>query len=206
MSGNGPTGEGIAAPTNQWNTALYDDRHSFVWKYGAEVLELLAPQSGERILDLGCGTGHLTSAIAASGAEVIGFDAAMTMVEQARALYPAISFVQADAANFDFGEPFDAVFSNATLHWVTRAGEAASCIAAALRPGGRFVAELGGRGNTKAVLAAISGARQAAGFSSGIERSPWYYPSVAEYAALLEERGLAVTSARLFDRPTPLEP
>src|SRR2546426_4473659 len=93
--------------TNKWDTTLYDQQHSFVWRYGADLLELLAPRPGERILDLGAGTGHLTAQIAAAGAEVIGLDAAPSMVEQARNNYPNLEFVQADAVEFEFTEPFD---------------------------------------------------------------------------------------------------
>src|SRR5437868_5307298 len=92
-----------------WNPALYDGKHSFVWKYGASLLELLAPQPGERILDLGCGTGHLTAQIAEAGAEVIGIDAAAAMIEEARRAYPSLRFEIMDARDFTFAEPFDAI-------------------------------------------------------------------------------------------------
>jgi trans-aconitate methyltransferase len=186
-----------------WNPALYDDKHSFVWKYGASLLELLAPQAGERILDLGCGTGHLTAQIAEAGAEVIGIDTAVAMIEQARKAYPQLRFEIMDARNFTFAEPFDAVFSNAVLHWVKRAGEVIACVRRALKPGGRFVAEFGGRGNVRQIAAALESVFVELGYGSF--ESPWYYPSVAEYASLLEQNGLEVTYATLFDRPTPLE-
>src|SRR5262245_60885274 len=101
-----------------WDAALYDGKHSFVWKPGASLLDLLAPQSGERILDLGCGTGHLTARIAETGALVIGLDRSEAMIEQARRLHPRLHFEVADARQFTFREPFDGVFSNAALHWV----------------------------------------------------------------------------------------
>ena len=204
-----------------WNAAQYDDQHSFVWKYGEDVLKLLAPQAGERVLDLGSGTGHLTAGIAAAGADVVGLDASPEMVAQARANHPTLQFVLGDAADFAFpplalspkatrgGESsvagFDAVFSNATLHWVTRAADAAACIARALKPGGRLVAELGGKGNIAAIVEAIAAARADGGFPSRPAEGIWYFPSVGEYAALLEQHGLSVTFAHLFDRPTPLE-
>jgi trans-aconitate 2-methyltransferase len=189
--------------TQTWNTKLYDQKHAFVYQLGKGVLELLAPQKGERILDLGSGTGHLTNQIAESGSEVIGLDNSLEMVAAAREEYPHIDFVHADASNFRLHAPFDAVFSNATLHWVTQAEQAASCIANALKPGGRFVAEFGGKGNMRHVTEAV---RDAIKTTTGQEvHHTWYFPSVSEYATLLERHGLEVRSAWLFSRPTPLE-
>ena len=193
-------------PSQSWDSTLYDDKHAFVWHYGAELLELLAPRPGERILDLGSGTGHLAARIAAAGADVTAVDASGAMLKQARRNYPALRFELADAADFRFDAPFDAVFSNATLHWVRRAEAAVACISRALKPGGRFVAEFGGSGNVAGVVAAIHAAREAAGLDAGYDLNPWYNPSVAGYAGLLEKQGLAVTYARLFDRPTRLDP
>ena len=101
-----------------WDATRYQDQHSFVWRFGANLVESLNPQPGERILDLGCGTGQLTAEIARSGATVTGLDSSLEMLVQARKNYPDMKFVQGDAASFCFPEPFDAVFSNAVLHWV----------------------------------------------------------------------------------------
>jgi trans-aconitate 2-methyltransferase len=191
------------APKPTWNAELYDSSHSFVWKYGASLIELLSPQPGERILDLGCGTGHLTARIAETPTEVVGFDSSAEMVEQARRAYPALQFEVADARDFDFGTGFDAVFSNAVLHWVKEPAAAIQCIHAALRPGGRFVAEFGGHGNTCQMVEALL--RQAANFGAADYQTPWYYPGIAEYSGLLENHGFEVTYANLFERPTPLE-
>ncbi len=199
------TEHGRASSTKTWDAALYDDKHSFVWKYGAGVLELLTPQPGERILDLGCGTGHLTAQIAAAGADVIGIDKSAAMLEEARKQYPYLRFEQADATDFAFDAPFDAVFSNAVLHWVLDAERAVACIARALKPGGRFVAEFGGKGNMKPLIDVVSQALEALGYRQNGPTSFWYFPSVGEYATLLERQGLEVASAQLFDRPTPLE-
>jgi trans-aconitate methyltransferase len=186
---------------NAWDASLYQDQHSFVWRYGANLLELLAPQPGERILDVGCGTGQLTADIARSGARVTGLDSSADMVAGAHKNYPELTFVLGNAAGFDFAEPFDAVFSNAALHWVKDADGAVASIARALRPGGRFVAELGGKGNIATVQAAL---RAVLGPIAD-EQSPWYYPSIGEYAPILERHGLEVRNASLFDRPTPLQ-
>jgi trans-aconitate methyltransferase len=186
-----------------WDTKLYDDKHSFVWKHGAALLNVLAPRPGERILDLGCGTGHLTARIAAAGADVIGIDSSPAMVEEASRLYPNIHFQVADGRQFAFPEAFDAVFSNAVLHWIREPEKTAACIRQALRPGGCFVAEFGGRGNVRAIVAALQSTALEVGGS--VWEHPWYYPGIGEYTALLERAGLEVTDASLFDRPTPLE-
>lgn len=180
-----------------WNAAAYQNQHSYVWQHGESLLALLDPQAGERILDLGCGTGQLTEKIAASGAAATGLDSDPAMITQAQTNYPDITFRVADAANFQLSEPVDAVFSNAALHWVTQAEPAARCITAALKPGGRFVAEFGGKGNVQTILMALEKV-------SGRSLNPWYFPSLGEYAALLESVGLEVVYTNLFDRPTPL--
>src|SRR5512138_1423049 len=102
----------------QWDASRYEDGYSFVWKRGEGVLEWLAPEAGERILDLGCGTGHLTAQIAARGAEVTGLDRSPEMIATARQNYPRLRFELADAESFHFDESFDAVFSNAAIHWM----------------------------------------------------------------------------------------
>jgi len=181
-----------------WDAKQYQQRHSYVFQYGQAVLDLLAPQKGERILDLGCGSGQLTSAIAEAGAAVIGIDSSPEMLAEARAHYAAIEFRLGDAADFIVESPVDAVFSNAVLHWVKNAGGAAGCIARALKPGGRFVAEFGGHGNIQAVVDAL---REVL----GPVETPWYYPSIGEYASVLERYGLEPREAWLIDRPTPLE-
>jgi trans-aconitate 2-methyltransferase len=191
--------------TGDWNPALYETRHSFVWKYGEDLLSLLSPQHGERILDLGCGTGQLTARIAASGAEVVGIDSAPEMIAQARANYPEIRFEVADAADFHLPERFHAVFSNAALHWMREPEPVIACIWNALRPGGRFIAELGGKGNINRILNGLYGALRAAGHPDPDALNPWYFPSIGAYASLLEQQGFSVTFAALFDRPTALE-
>jgi trans-aconitate methyltransferase len=182
----------MAARTD-WDPARYEGGHSFVWRYGSDLLSILAPKPGERILDLGCGTGHLTAKIAEAGPTVLGIDSSPAMIAQARQNYPKLKFRLADAQRFRTDTPFDAVFSNAALHWMMEPEAVAGSIALALRPGGRFVFEMGGRGNIALIDAALE------------TRIRNYYPSIAEYAAILEAHDLEVVTAVLFDRPTPLE-
>ena len=189
---------------SQWNAKLYDDKHSFVWKRASGLIELLEAKTGERILDLGCGTGHLTAQIAATGAEVAGVDASLAMIQQAREKYPALQFEVMDARELHFAQPFDAVFSNATLHWIKEPALVVAGIAKSLRPGGRFVAEFGGHGNVRELMEAVHRAWRKLSLA-GSPSNPWYYPSIAEYSGLLEQHGLETTYAALFNRPTPLE-
>ena len=188
----------------KWDAGLYDDKHSFVWKLASGVLELLNAQSGECILDLGCGTGHLTARIAETGALVVGVDRSPEMIRQAREKYPSLHFEVMDAREISLDGTFDAVFSNATLHWIKEQERVIAGIKNLLRPGGRFVAEFGGKGNTGELLNAVQHAWQKLGIA-GPAPHPWYYPSLAEYAGLLEQHGFEVTNATLFDRPTPLD-
>lgn len=189
--------------SQQWDAGLYDASHSYVWQYGADLVPLLAPQPGERILDAGCGTGPLTARIAeAAGPDgILGIDHSSDMIAQARAAFPQLRFAAADLTTFrlDAGAPlFDAVFSNAVLHWIPDAAAAARTLAAALRPGGgRFVAEFGGLHNVGAVCKAAA--------EAGGGPHPWYFPSIAEYAAVLECAGLELRAASLFPRPTKMD-
>lgn len=195
--------------STQWDAALYEklykDQNSVVWQYGTEIIELLSPQSGEQIIDLGCGTGQLTWKIAQSGAEVIGIDNAPTMIEQARRNYSELRFEVADGVNFHYGNSFDAVFSNAALHWIKEPERVITRVWEALRPGGRFVAEFGGKRNLQAFIAAMYNATEAINYSTKPEVNPWYFPSIGEYATLLEKQGFCTTYATLFERPTQLE-
>jgi trans-aconitate methyltransferase len=188
-----------------WNASLYENKHSFVWQYGEDLLEILSPQKSDRILDLGCGTGQLTHRIANTGAVAIGIDRSPEMIAQAQQNYPNVQFEVADATNFTFSEPFDAVFSNAVLHWVKPPEAAINCIWQVLKPGGRFIAEFGGKGNVKTIVDAIASTLKEHNESGQLATKVWYFPSVGEYATLLEKQGFETNNAMLFDRPTPLE-
>jgi trans-aconitate 2-methyltransferase len=193
----------MPADDQSWNPALYDDKHSFVWRQAASLVELLAPVAGERIVDLGCGTGHLTAELARRGAQVVGFDHSAEMVVQARANYPELTFRQVDARDFTVESPVDAVFSNAALHWVPEAERVIGAVRRALKPGGRFVAEFGGKGNVRAIVAGLD--RTFAELALEPPGTPWFFPALGQYARLLEQGGLETVYAVLFDRPTPLE-
>jgi trans-aconitate methyltransferase len=193
----------LSTLNNNWDTSLYEDKHAFVWEYGEDLLQLLNPQPGESILDLGSGTGQLTEKIAQAGAEVMGFDYAPTMIEKAKENYPHIRFDVADATKFQVERPLDAVFSNAVLHWVKEADRAIASIHQSLKPGGRFVAEFGGKGNVLAIATALETALKSINIPTQA-RNPWYFPSIGEYATLLEQQGFDVIYSTLFARPTPL--
>lgn len=187
---------------DSWDSSLYDDRHSFVWRAGASLVDMLRPEPGERILDLGCGTGHLTAKIAESGATVIGLDSSISMIAQARQNFPALKFVLSDARSFQFPGPFDAVFSNSALHWIHDAEAVLRSVAAALRPGGRLVLEMGAKGNIATIRRATEDVLREAGRTP---RSPWFFPSAGEYATLLEKCGFEVQMVQTFERWPRLE-
>ena len=188
--------------TNTWDTTTYDRDFAFVSAYGAELLNWLRAQPGERILDLGCGTGELAERIAATGATVIGIDSDPAMIEAARTRLPNVELRVADGHDFAVDAPVDAVFSNAALHWMPAAVEVLGCVSDALRHGGRFVAEMGATGNVATVMAAVDRACREAGLP---ERDwPWFFPSPAQYAAMLEDAGLEIRELDFRDRPTKL--
>lgn len=187
-----------------WQPGMYDDKMGFVSAYGKGVVELLNPRKGERILDLGCGTGDLTQQIADAGADVTGMDLSVPMIAKARQKYPGLDFQVGDAGGFRLPEPVDAVFSNAALHWMKDALAVADSVWQALKPGGRFVAELGGKGNVQAIVQCLSEVLRSDYGLDADALNPWYFPSLGEYSAVLEGAGFRVTFAAHFDRPTRL--
>lgn len=199
MGGMGNSGKKFRGQT--WDAGRYAATGRFVADLAGGVVELLAPRAGEAILDLGCGDGALTEQIAATGAVVTGVDASPGMVAAARARGLTVHEMSAEAMRFE-GE-FDAVFSNAALHWMRNAEAVIAGVHRALKPGGRFVAEMGGHGN----IAAIRVALQAVLAKFGIDAetvAASLYPSAAHYRRLLEAGGFQVRSIELIPRPTPL--
>jgi SAM-dependent methyltransferase len=185
--------------TQSWNPAVYAENGAFVPALGAGVLEWLAPKAGEYILDLGCGDGQLTERIAAS---VIGIDASAAMVEAARGRGLAADVGNAEALPY-MSKTFDAVFSNAALHWVRDQGAMMAQVRRVLKPGGRFVAEMGGHGNIAAIRVALMAVLERHGLS-GLEDGVNYYPTPEGYSTQLAAHGFTVEQILLIPRPTPL--
>lgn len=208
------TNQDTVSTRQAWDVDLYQ-KHSFVFEYGSSLVDLLNPQPGEIILDVGCGSGQLTGQIADRGAKAIGVDADPHMIERAKATYPEVEFFEADAAVLELPPTrfddnvggtsssnvlVDAIFSNAALHWVKKADAAVAAMSRVLKPGGRFVIEMGGKGNVERIFQASKDI-----LGQPDQENPWFFPSIAEYTALLEKHGIEVVSAQLFDRPTRLE-
>lgn len=184
-----------------WSAEGYANHARFVSDLAEGVFEWLDPQPAESILDLGCGDGALTERIAASGASVVGVDSSPDMVQAARGR--GLDARLGDAAALDFYAEFDAVFSNAALHWVPQAEDVAGGVARALKPGGRFVAEFGGFGNVAAIVTAMMAAAEHFGGDKTLAH-PWYFPTPEEYGHILQRAGFTVDRAVLIPRPTPL--
>ena len=190
------------ASTSKWDAADYAKVGAFVAELGQAALDLLDPQSGERILDVGCGEGTLTRKIVERGATVLGIDNSPEMIAAARA--NGVDAVQLAAEDKQFFAEFDAAFSNATLHWVLQKEQAARAIFRALKPGGRFAGELGGEGNIARLREALDTELLIRGYVPPVESGNWY-PSPEEFAAVYEAAGFAEIDARLIERPTPLD-
>jgi SAM-dependent methyltransferase len=191
-----------AASTSKWDAADYAKVGAFVAELGGAALDLLDPQPGERILDVGCGEGTLTRKIIERGATVLGIDNSPEMIAAARA--NGVDAVQLAAEDMQFFAEFDAAFSNATLHWVLQKEQAARAIFRALKPGGRFAGELGGEGNIARLREALDTELLIRGYAPPVESGNWY-PSPEEFAAIYEAAGFAEIDARLIERPTPLD-
>jgi trans-aconitate 2-methyltransferase len=188
-----------------WNPDLYDDKHDFVFKFGEEIVKLLNPKKNEIILDIGCGTGDLTQNISELSERVIGIDNSLEMIQTAQKKYPELSFFQADAKDYQLNEKFDAIFSNAVLHWVPQAEKMIINANQHLKIGGRFVVEFGGKGCNYSIISTLI--EQLDKFDTTYPNidNVLFYPSVSQYSDLLEKSGFEVNLAMLFDRPTELK-
>ncbi|MEO8405057.1 MAG: methyltransferase domain-containing protein [Chitinophagaceae bacterium] len=185
----------------KWNTELYNSKHAFVYQYGEAMIDLLDPKSFEKILDLGCGTGELTQKIKEKGSLVYGMDSSAEMIDKAKKNFPLIEFEVMNAEVMTYHETFDAVFSNAVLHWIGKPAFVAHNIYQSLKYGGRFVAEFGGKNNVLNIVNALQAAFEKRGLTF---TKFWFFPSPAEYATLLENQGFRVALVQHFYRETEL--
>jgi trans-aconitate methyltransferase len=182
-----------------WNAAGYDRNARYVSDLAGPIVELLDPQPGERILDLGCGDGVLTRKLAHLGCTLVGIDASPELVEAAHALGLDARLEDATALRFD--AEFDAVFSNAVLHWIKDADAVIVNVYRALRPGGRFVAECGGHRCVETIQTALVAELERRGYD-GWAANPWYFPTTADYGARLMKAGFEVRHIEIVARPT----
>jgi len=191
------------ARRQEWNSISYAENARFVSDLGQPVLELLNPRPGEHILDLGCGDGDLTKKIVLRGAQVVGVDSSLDMVQAARAR--GIDARLVSAYRLEFDSQFDAVFSNAALHWMKRTPDTVLCgVRRALKPDGRFVGEMGGHGCVAAITVALCATLESYAVKNVRRLIPWYFPTCEEYRGRLERAGFEVQSMELIPRPTPL--
>lgn len=189
----------------KWDVNLYNKKHGFVHQYGGDLVQLLDPKQGEHILDLGCGSGQLTKEISSSGATAIGIDSSQEMIDSSKKMFPEIEFHQMDAQSFDFDHRFDAIFSNAVLHWVKNQQAAAKNMHEHLKENGRLVVEFGGYGNVATIIEALRDSLTGHEFFDNAKLERWYFPKISTYTSMLEEIGFEVVYAQLYDRPTLLE-
>lgn len=188
----------------QWDAEKYTDKFSFVYQYGNGVLELLDIDKNMVILDVGCGNGALTKKLSEICAKAIGIDASEELLETARKHYPELEFIHADATNFVLNEKVDAIFSNAVFHWIEREKQSdlLHCIHSALKDNGQLVFEFGGYGNNRCIHLALENIFE----NHHIKyKMPFYFPTIGQYAGLLEQSGFKVLSMSLFDRMTALK-
>lgn len=188
----------------KWNAEKYTSDFSFVHKYGEGVMTLLELPQGASVIDLGCGNGALSAALAEKGFRVTGIDASAEQLEIARRNYPEINFICADAVDFTLPEKADAVFANAVFHWIDpeKQPDMLRCVCNALKPGGQLVFEMGGAGNCRLIHAALAKEFERLGVKYDPKK---YFPAIGEYAPIVEAAGFKIRFAELFDRPTELK-
>lgn len=186
-----------------WDPELYDREQSFVPVFGQHLLDLVDTAPGQRIWDLGCGTGSLTAELAKNGAEVIGTDSSPEMIAQAKKNYPQLTFLVENALEAKFDAPFDTVFSNAVFHWIPQQVSLLKRIYESLKPGGNLVCEMGAQGNIQAIETAFTKALEKRGAT---HKNFFYFPDLNHYGALLDACGFQITYIREYDRPTPFPP
>ncbi len=186
----------------EWNAEKYKENFDFVYKYGANVLDLLTVGKGSVVADLGCGNGILSGQLRDRGYDVLGIDKSEDMLRAARCNFPDIRFLEADALTFSLDKKADAVFSNAVFHWIDRDKQSALLknIYSQLKEGGELVFEFGGKGCAERVHSKLDKIFSQHGL---IYTNGFYFPTIGEYAPLMEQAGFKVTYAVLFDRPTP---
>jgi len=187
---------------SRWDPRDYAANAAFVPAMGAPVLALLDPRPGERILDVGCGDGVLTEKIVEAGAIVVGVDASAEMIEAAKA--KGLDARVVDGQNLQFDAEFDAGFTNAALHWMLDKKGVADGVFRALKPGARFVGEMGGEGNVASIWAAVNAELAARGHTVRLQQNSHWYASIAEFTAVYEAAGFTDIDAQLIPRPTPL--
>ncbi len=184
-----------------WSSETYAENGRFVADLGMPVVDWLNPQAGERILDLGCGDGALTLKLKALGCTIVGVDSSPELVHAAQAL--GLDARIMDGQNLQFKAEFDAVLTNAALHWMKQPNNVIQGVRQALNPGGRFVGEFGGRGNVLAIETALHTVLKQRGIDAE-PLNPWYFPTVEDYQSRLEANGFSVNEMKLIPRPTPL--
>ncbi len=188
-----------------WDASFYDSKHAYVAKYGGSLVEWLGPEAGEKICDIGCGTGDLAKKISESNVHITAIDSSASMIKEACNKYPELSFQVHDARKLSFDSEFDAVFSNAALHWIKESDLVIAGVYKSLKPGGRFVSESGGEDNIKHIVESIYNALDQFNFAQNKIKNPWKFSTVSEYTFLLEKQGFKICEIICYDRLTELD-
>jgi trans-aconitate methyltransferase len=189
----------MSQPTT-WNPESYARDARFVSDLAEPLLQILDPKPGELILDLGCGDGTLGEKIAARS-NLVGVDSSMPFLKSACGR--DLTVVQMDGQQLALKRCFDAVFSNAALHWMKRPEKVLESVADCLKRFGRFVGEFGGKGNVETIRKALHAGLRKRSIDPW-QVDPWYYPAPEDYAELLKTFGFYVDCIELIPRPTKL--